>query len=128
MYGPPSMPGPMMWPSPVYGQPAPAYGPPSMFSGMEMPHGFMGLLDKIKMKLDIFTVLKIILKLVIFKKIIKFIAILCLLMFIPSFKPKEEMNDDSMMMMESEESRTLWGSKQGKLGVTGLFHQGRTKW
>ena len=44
--------------------------------------------DKLKFKLDLFTIGKIILKLVIFKKVVSLIAILCLLMFIPTLKHK----------------------------------------
>lgn len=56
----------------------------------------LGFLDKFKLKLDLFTLGKILLKAVIFKKVISFIAILCLLLFIPSLKPDKD--DDSMEM------------------------------
>ncbi|CAH0552536.1 unnamed protein product [Brassicogethes aeneus] len=69
--------------------PIPFYGPPSQpFYGM--PHGMLGLLDKFKLKLDLFTLGKILLKLVIFKKIVSLIGILCLLLFIPSLKHKKK--------------------------------------
>lgn len=72
-----------------------------------MPHALMGLLEKFHLKLDIFTVLKIILKLVIFKKIISFIAILCLLLFIPKFKPPKmsDMEDDELRSLANSNSR-----------------------
>lgn len=56
------------------------------------------LFDKLKFKLDIFTIGKLLLKLIIFKKIIKFIAIICLLLWLPKFQSKhmkmEDMDDD----------------------------------
>lgn len=63
----------------MYGPPAPVYG---------MPHGMLGLLDKLKFKLDLFTVGKILLKIVLFKKFVSFVAIICLLLFIPTLKRK----------------------------------------
>lgn len=100
---------------PVYGPPQAAYGPPGLPpsgygaplgpSGYGAPFGYgqMGygmpyfapghwLLNKLKLKLDIFTVGKILLKLLIFKKIVKFFAIICLLLFLPKLKPE---SDDS---------------------------------
>lgn len=91
---------------PIYGPPQQAYGPPPPLppsgygaplgpSGYGYPSGYgqMGyglpghwLLDKLKLKLDIFTVGKILLKLLIFKKIVKFFAIICLLLFLPKLK------------------------------------------
>lgn len=65
-----------------------------------MPHAILeGFLDKFKLKLDLFTIGKLLLKLVIFKKIVSFIAIICLLLFIPSLKnhDKDESMDDDMM-------------------------------
>lgn len=45
--------------------------------------------EKIKWKLDLITLGKILLKLVIFKKIVSFIAIIFLLLFIPALKHKK---------------------------------------
>lgn len=94
VYGPPQQaygpPGP---PPSGYGAPlGPAYGPPPTGYGpmnYGMPYYAPGhwLLDKLKLKLDIFTVGKILLKLLIFKKIVKFFAIICLLLFLPKLKP-----------------------------------------
>ena len=53
-----------------------------------MPHGMLGLLDKLKLKLDLFTIGKILLKVVLFKKFVSFVAVLCLLLFIPTLKRK----------------------------------------
>lgn len=46
------------------------------------------LLDKFKFKLDLFTIGKILLKLIIFKKIVKFIALIGLLLFLPKLQTK----------------------------------------
>lgn len=46
------------------------------------------LLDKFKFKLDLFTIGKILIKLIIFKKIVKFIALICLLLFLPRLQTK----------------------------------------
>uniref|UniRef100_A0A182PAI0 Uncharacterized protein n=1 Tax=Anopheles epiroticus TaxID=199890 RepID=A0A182PAI0_9DIPT len=86
-YGPP--------PKPVYGPPKPIYGPPPppppppgpVTHGMPYFSPENWLLSKLKFKFDLFTIGKILLKLVIFKKIVKFIALLCLLFFIPTLKP-----------------------------------------
>ncbi|XP_055586119.1 uncharacterized protein LOC129738839 [Uranotaenia lowii] len=85
-------------PKPAYGAPKPVYGPPPpMSSGYGPPapvyHGkpYLSpenwLLSKLKLKFDWFVLAKILLKIVIFKKIVKFIALLCLLFFIPTLKP-----------------------------------------
>ncbi|KAF7264918.1 uncharacterized protein LOC143191661 [Rhynchophorus ferrugineus] len=116
-YGPPAPQyGP---PAPQYGPPAPQYGPPAPHYGSfaepapypvsaygppqnlqvfyGMPHAMVNVWDKLweklKFKLDIFTLGKILLKLVIFKKIVSVIAILCLLLFIPSLKHKKQTNN-----------------------------------
>lgn len=103
-------------PSSSYGPPTPTYGPP--FSGYHYgPPSFAPrpsvnvynygpppqkfpiihsaprdevhwLLDKFKFKLDLFTIGKILLKLIIFKKIVKFIALICLLLFLPRLQTK----------------------------------------
>ncbi|XP_060518383.1 uncharacterized protein LOC132697109 [Cylas formicarius] len=93
-YGPPAGhygPTPQYGPPPEtqYGPPGPVYGGPQsvqVFYGM--PHAMLSLWDKLKWKLDLFTIGKILLKLVIFKKIVSLIAILCLLLFIPALKKK----------------------------------------
>lgn len=90
-YGPPSN---------IYGPPNNNYGPPNGNYGPPvygMPHSMMGILEKFMFKLDLFTIGKILLKIVIFKKIVSLIAILCLLLFIPTLKSKkdEPMMDDA---------------------------------
>uniref|UniRef100_A0A182NFR5 Uncharacterized protein n=1 Tax=Anopheles dirus TaxID=7168 RepID=A0A182NFR5_9DIPT len=101
-YGPP--PGP----KPVYGPPKPIYGPPPpppppgpVSHGTPYFSPEHWLLSKLKFKFDLFTVAKILLKLVIFKKIVKFIALLCLLFFIPTLKPSGGGHSDE----SSEEER-----------------------
>lgn len=60
------------------------------------------------LKLNAFTLAKILLKLVIFKMIVKFIAVICLLLFIPKLEIKKgnkgSMNDDD----DDDEGRTLF--------------------
>lgn len=61
-------------------------------------------LAKLMKKFDLILVSKIILKLIIFKKIVKFIGIICLLMFIPILKKKfEEHSGES----DEEEERRI---------------------
>lgn len=77
-YGPP-IPRPM---PPVYGPPKPSYGVPYAVPGL-------GFLDKLSLKLDILTISKLMLKFLIFKKIVTMIAVVCMLLVIPkiiSFK------------------------------------------
>lgn len=61
-------------------------------------------------KLNALTIAKIILKLVIFKMIVKFIALTCLLFFIPKLESKKEDkdNDDND---DSDDGRRLISSK-----------------
>ncbi|XP_048515949.1 uncharacterized protein LOC105684158 isoform X1 [Athalia rosae] len=125
-YGPPQIPqsnyGP---PSPAYGVPhtqnvygmtaaggyAPlqgpqqgetrGYGPPSPYALPGLPSlPTLPMIDftwPFALKLNAFTIAKILLKLVIFKMIVKFIAVICLLLFIPKLeigKKDSEKNDD----------------------------------
>jgi hypothetical protein len=98
------------YPHSVYGTPQPMYGvpssmqyPPSMHqSSMSMAapmaeqkgHGEW-FLAKLMKKFDLILMSKILLKLIIFKKIVKFIGIICLLMFLPILKKKFEDHIDS---------------------------------
>lgn len=84
-------------PSQSYGSPHSAYGIPASYypaPTMEMPmHAQKSsaghwLISKILKKFDIILMSKILLKLIIFKKIVKFIGIICLLFFIPTLKKK----------------------------------------
>lgn len=88
-YGPPSH-------SPSFGgyhYPRPVtvynYGPSPKFPVVHSaPRDEHWLFDKFKFKLDLFTIGKILIKLIIFKKIIKFIALICLLLFLPRLQTK----------------------------------------
>lgn len=46
--------------------------------------------EKLKFKLDIFTVGKILIKLILFKKLVSFIGLICLFLFLPWIKNKTE--------------------------------------
>ncbi|XP_076629984.1 uncharacterized protein LOC143346108 [Colletes latitarsis] len=86
-----------------------AYGPPSSVYGASAPYGngvshgmaessHLGLpsIDfswPFALKLNAFTLAKILLKLVIFKMIVKFIAVICLLLFIPKLEIKKDKGD-----------------------------------
>lgn len=102
-YGPPSHSyGP---PSPVYGPPVhkplpppPVYGPP-LKPSYGVPYTAPGLsfFDKLSLKLDILTIAKLMLKFLIFKKIVTMIAVVCMLLVIPkliSFKKDKEGGDE----------------------------------
>ncbi|XP_041979723.1 protein transport protein sec31 [Aricia agestis] len=86
-YGPPTSYGP---PGPVYGPPkplAPVYGPPPFKPSYGVPYtapSFIGgFLDKLSFKLDILTIAKLMLKFLIFKKIVTMLAVVCMLLVIP---------------------------------------------
>lgn len=92
-YGPPAQTyGP---PASVYGPPInkpflPVYGPPLKPTyGVPYTAPGIGFLDKLSLKLDILTIAKLLLKLLIFKKIVTMVAVVCMLLVIPkliSFK------------------------------------------
>ncbi|KAL0119322.1 hypothetical protein PUN28_009712 [Cardiocondyla obscurior] len=88
--------------------PTPVYGAPYSLSDVAhislLPSIDLGL--PLALKLNAFTIAKIILKLVIFKMIVKFIAVICLLLFIPKLeiiKKKVSNKDDD----EEEEERNF---------------------
>lgn len=92
-YGPPTMSFPTApssyYPSSYMPPPVPQYGPPTAV--MEtIQKGHEGFIEKLIKKIDLVLMSKALLKLIIFKKIIKFIAVICLLMFIPVLKKKFE--------------------------------------
>jgi len=79
-------------PTPVYGAP---YALPDVAHISLSPSIDLGL--PFALKLNAFTIAKILLKLVIFKMIVKFIAVICLLLFIPKLeiiKKKVSNKDD----------------------------------
>lgn len=96
-YGPPTYPPSYYPPSsyghPSYGPPRPAYHsygpPPPKYPIVHAPRDEHWLFDKFKFKLDLFTIGKILIKLIIFKKIVKFIALICLLLFLPRLQSKQ---------------------------------------
>lgn len=95
-YGPPGY----EYPRPVYGAPVhqiysgPVYGhtAPDNSGSQHVASAPReeSWLDKFKLKFDLFTIGKILLKLVLFKKIVKFLAIICLLLFLPKFETEKE--------------------------------------
>uniref|UniRef100_A0A1A9WYQ3 Uncharacterized protein n=1 Tax=Glossina brevipalpis TaxID=37001 RepID=A0A1A9WYQ3_9MUSC len=106
-YGPPQANyGP---PQPNYGPPPPVYYKPLPFPSDPRDH--YALLAKLKTKLNLFTIGKILLKLLIFKKIIKFIGLICLLLFLPKlkdmFKEDTSTEEDTMESKQVETERDL---------------------
>ncbi|RVE52398.1 hypothetical protein evm_003036 [Chilo suppressalis] len=112
-YGPP-VPnyGPL---GPSYGPPAPSYGPPAPIYGPQFPKPLppiygpplkpsygvpytapaLGLFDKLALKLDILTIAKLLLKFLIFKKLVTMLAVVCMLLVIPKLISfKKDKNDD----------------------------------
>lgn len=119
-YGAPPLPAPTYLPLP---SPMPTYGPPGYTSSYYVPHQTYGspsiypstvsshedkksheswFLEKILKKFDLVLMSKLLLKFIIFKKIVKFIGIICLLLFIPALKKKFE---DVAENMSSDEER-----------------------
>lgn len=113
-YGPPSHSyGP---PAPVYGPPVhkplpPVYGPPIKPSyGVPYTAPGYGFLDKLSLKLDILTIAKLLLKLLIFKKIVTMIAVVCMLLVIPKLISfKKDKNGG-----EPDEDERKFGVRNGK--------------
>lgn len=133
-YLPPSTPAPIYGPpAPVYGPPAPVYGPPQPYYKpipyKYHPHDHSSLLEKIKTKINLFTIGKILLKLVIFKKIVKFIGLICLLLFLPKLKDmfKEDMSNDEdgleSKQVETEKGKILYGFFNNSKYYTGGYSQ-----
>lgn len=61
-----------------------------------------GIFDKFAKKTDLLFMAKVLLKIIIFKKIVKFIALICLLFFIPAIKDDSATDDD-----KKDDSRNL---------------------
>ncbi|XP_076678043.1 uncharacterized protein LOC143374075 isoform X2 [Andrena cerasifolii] len=99
----------------AYLPPQQAYGPPAPTYGAGVPHGITDISQitlptidfswPFALKLNAFTIAKILLKLVIFKMIVKFIAIICLLLFIPKLEIKKDNKGD--MHDDDDEGRGL---------------------
>lgn len=80
-----------------YGVPlSPVYGAP--FAAPD--HGFKGL----SVGLDFATVCKIILKVLIFKMIVKFIAVICVLLFLPKLDSGGSSAGDSKLLLSNEDT------------------------
>ncbi|CAK9807414.1 hypothetical protein ANTQUA_LOCUS5188 [Anthophora quadrimaculata] len=98
----------------AYGPATPGYGAGVPY-GHGVPHGMsepvhLGFpsIDfswPFALKLNAFTLAKILLKLVIFKMIVKFIAVICLLLFIPKLEIKKKGNKGGMDNDDEEEGR-----------------------
>ncbi|KAK2579341.1 hypothetical protein KPH14_008292 [Odynerus spinipes] len=119
-YGPPSHAyGAPAYPQQSYGPPgnsylphqqgydnAPAdYGTPYGHSSSLIEFPRIDLSWPFALKLNAFTLAKILLKLVLFKMIVKFIAVICLLLFIPKLEIIKQPNKDDA---EEEEGRALF--------------------
>lgn len=90
-----------------------AYGPPPTIA-YSIPTQEISILPTLDLtwpfalKLNVFTIGKILLKLVIFKMIVKFIAVICLLMFLPKLEHiKGDKEDDEE---EDDEGRSFFDS------------------
>lgn len=115
MYGPPAQTyGPPIHKpfAPVYGPPKPSYGVPYTAPGGGIGGFGMALFDKLHLKLDILTIAKLMLKFLIFKKIVTMIAVVCFLLVIPKLiNFKKGGNPDN----NDEEDRKYGGSNNGEL-------------
>ncbi|XP_076296053.1 uncharacterized protein LOC143216661 isoform X2 [Lasioglossum baleicum] len=122
-YGPPShsyptAPHNYSPPQQAYGPPAPVYGAPHGIS--ESPTFVLPTIDfswPFALKLNAFTLAKIILKLVIFKMIVKFIAVICLLLFIPKLEIKKKVNRPSMQDDDDDDD-----DDEGRRSLNGEIH------
>ncbi|XP_075975264.1 uncharacterized protein LOC142975979 [Anticarsia gemmatalis] len=130
-YGPPvHKPLPPPLPPPIYGPPLkPSYGVPYTAPAL-------GFLDKLAFKLDILTIAKLVLKLLIFKKLVTMLAVVCMLMVIPklvSFKKDppsgntdeedRSLGDKRVVELTSvqqlvERAISVYGQQQPDCGVT----------
>lgn len=84
------------------------------------------LFDKFKFKLDLFTIGKILIKLIIFKKIVKFIALICLLLFLPRLQTKPlnmvEMLAGGDESEEETEEKRSFGDRKFIIPYLDRFH------
>lgn len=65
----------------------------------------------ISLKLNAFTLIKIVLKIIVFKMMVKFIATICLLLFLPKImqsKPEPSSNDDEDESRKFNEKRKFF--------------------
>ncbi|KAJ9596305.1 hypothetical protein L9F63_012672 [Diploptera punctata] len=105
VYGPPSGPatvyGPPSGPNSVYGPPS---GPPAVYGPPHPPtNGPQNLLSKgLEFGFSFATLCKILLKVLIFKMIVKFIAVICLLLFFPKFDSGSSSSNSSSDSNDSD--------------------------
>ncbi|KAH8362856.1 hypothetical protein KR084_001763 [Drosophila pseudotakahashii] len=93
-------------PPPEYGPPPgyPSYGPPPppfYKPALPIPYSHGSFLEHLKSKINLYTLGKILLKLLIFKKIVKFIGLIFLLLVLPKLK---NIFKDDMMSGSGESS------------------------
>lgn len=83
---------------------APSYYPSSTAMAAKYPEAQKShsewFVTKLMKKFDLILMSKILLKLIIFKKIIKFIGVICLLMFLPLLKKKWDGDDEERRIKE----------------------------
>lgn len=79
------------------------YGPPPRPIVHSAPRDEHWLLDKFKFKLDLFTLGKLLIKLILFKKFIKFVALICLLLFLPKLQSKSMMHVQDFFGADDDE-------------------------
>lgn len=79
------------------------YGPPPRPIVHSAPRDEHWLLDKFKFKLDLFTLGKLLIKLILFKKFIKFVALICLLLFLPKLQSKGMMHVQDLFGGDDDE-------------------------
>ncbi|XP_063220700.1 cbp/p300-interacting transactivator 4-like [Bacillus rossius redtenbacheri] len=132
-YGPPT-PSSYGLPSPSYSPPTPSYRPPSPSYGPPSGHAYspaygapFSILTGLLEKLDIHTILSIVLKVTIFKLIVKFIAILCLLLFIPKFEKISDAGSSGNNgggsngnSTDMDDERSLWSRSGRNARMDGL--------
>lgn len=114
-YGPPVQnygPPPSNYGPPIQKPLAPIYGPPiKPFFNVPYTAPGLGFLDKLSLKLDILTIAKIMLKLLIFKKIVSMLAVVCLLLFIPKLIHFKKGGNNNY----NDEEDRKFGDKNGEL-------------
>ncbi|XP_036348056.1 uncharacterized protein LOC118757454 [Rhagoletis pomonella] len=93
--------------------PLPIYGPLNTAHAPQIFHQPVSsynprehwIIEKLKKKINLFAFGKIILKLLVFKKIVKFIGVICLLLFLP--KLKDFLKDDMSVDESNAESSRI---------------------
>lgn len=104
-------------PVPVYGPPQTQIynAPPPTFYKPAPPlpyHSHDYFWEKLKSKISLFTIGKLLLKLLIFKKAVKFFGIICLLMVLPKIK---NLFNDNMSMEDEGMSSKIVDTDKGEI-------------